>query len=149
MRLRVLSIVTLLVCIVLLLIAVLNIYWAFGGHKGINGAIPTIKGHRLLHPGPLGTLAVALSLILASIVIGVQGQIIRIPFLKRISFWSSCVIALVFLIRSIGDFRYVGFFKTVQRSIFAQRDNMFYTPLCLLLTVMVAFIAVIGESKNR
>src|ERR1700754_2545053 len=142
MRLRVLRIVTLLVCIALLLIAALHIYWAFGGHNMVNEAIPTYKGRRLLHPSPLGTFIVALLIIAAGVVIGIQGRVIPIPLFKRVSFWGSCLIAAIFLMRSIGDFRYVGLFKTFQRSVFAQRDTNIYTPLCLLLTVMITFIAV-------
>jgi hypothetical protein len=136
-----------MVCLVLLLVAILHIYWAFGGHKGINGAIPTVKGHRLLHPGHLGTFIVALLIIVAGVVVGIQGRIIPIPFFKRIGFWGSCLIATVFLIRSIGDFKYVGLFKTVNYSVFAQRDTEFYTPLCLLLTVMIVFVTIVGGNK--
>jgi len=42
---------------------------------------------------------------------------------------------LVLLARAVGDFKYVGFFKTVRASRFAVLDTWFYSPLCALLAL--------------
>ena len=45
------------------------------------------------------------------------------------------------LMRAIGDFRYVGFFKRVRGSRFARMDTTLYSPLCLALAAGVAAVA--------
>jgi hypothetical protein len=45
------------------------------------------------------------------------------------------------LARAVGDFRLVGFFKTVRGSTFARMDTRLYSPLCVLLGIGMALIA--------
>ena len=55
--------------------------------------------------------------------------------------WLSYALALGLLARAIGEFKYVGFFKRVRGSRFAQLDSLLYSPLCLLLAAGVAAVA--------
>lgn len=52
------------------------------------------------------------------------------------------MLALVFFARGVGDFRYVGFFKSIKGSLFAMRDTYVYSPLCMVLAAMIAVVAV-------
>jgi len=52
------------------------------------------------------------------------------------------LLALVFFARGVGDFRYVGFFKSIKGSLFAMRDTYVYSPLCMVLAAMIAVVAV-------
>ena len=45
------------------------------------------------------------------------------------------------LARAIGEFRLVGFFKTVKGSLFARMDTLFFSPLCVLLSLGLASLA--------
>lgn len=54
---------------------------------------------------------------------------------------AAWILAAVMLLRSIGDFRYVGFFKRERAGRFAELDTRFYSPLCLLLALAVAWVA--------
>jgi len=47
------------------------------------------------------------------------------------------LIAVVFLIRAMGDFKYVGFFKKVRNTRFAKLDMNFYSPLCVAVSVTI------------
>lgn len=50
------------------------------------------------------------------------------------------VIASIFILRTIGDFNYVGFFKKYKTTKFGLNDTKYYSPLCLtigILTVML------------
>jgi len=49
------------------------------------------------------------------------------------------VISLLFLMRAIGDFRLVGFFKPASDSSFAYWDSRLFSPLCLFIA-LAAFI---------
>ena len=55
---------------------------------------------------------------------------------------GSIVCALVFLLRAIGDFKYVGIFKTIKHSTFAQNDSKWYSPLCLFLSFVYVLVLV-------
>jgi hypothetical protein len=46
------------------------------------------------------------------------------------------IIPAIFLIRAIGDFKYVGFTKKVKSSTFAELDTKFFSPLCLVIAAL-------------
>ena len=48
---------------------------------------------------------------------------------------------LVLLLRAIGDFNLVGFFKRIRGSAFARMDTWFYSPLCVLLGIGLLNVA--------
>ncbi|WP_042478095.1 DUF3995 domain-containing protein [Bacillus ndiopicus] len=118
------------------IIALLHIYWAFGGHWGTSVVIPSKVGtqHAAFHPRRFGTCLVALLLFCASSIIAIQGGLIQILQANKLSSIACLVCAIVFLIRAIGDFRYVGFFKTIRHSRFAKYDTWLFSPFCIFLS---------------
>ncbi len=98
--------------IIFLFLSGLHIYWAFGGTWGFGATIPTTPdGLRTLNPGKLGTLIVAAGLLLFALVTwGNSGYFNQMISMKLIHI-VSIIIGGIFLIRAIGDFRYIGFFK--------------------------------------
>ncbi len=46
-------------------------------------------------------------------------------------------LAAIFVLRAVGDFHYVGFFKRVRGSVFARRDTWVFSPLCVVLAVLI------------
>jgi hypothetical protein len=54
---------------------------------------------------------------------------------------GAWLIAAVFALRAIGDFRYVGFFKRIRDSRFARLDTLAYSPLCACLALLVGISA--------
>jgi hypothetical protein len=50
------------------------------------------------------------------------------------------LIAGVFMLRAIGEFKYVGFFKKVRKTAFGLNDTKFYSPLCLLIGLLMMII---------
>lgn len=57
---------------------------------------------------------------------------------------AGWLIPLIFLLRAMGDFKYIGFFKKVKETDFAVRDTRFYSPLCLFIGLNGVFVAVFG-----
>ena len=55
----------------------------------------------------------------------------------------SAVFAVIFFLRFVGEFSYVGIFKRHKNSKFARMDTLLYSPLCLFLSVCCA-MAVLG-----
>ena len=54
------------------------------------------------------------------------------------------LMAAAFLLRSVGDFRYVGVFKRVAHTRFAYWDTRLFVPICLLLFAACVCAAVYG-----
>jgi len=49
------------------------------------------------------------------------------------AWWLVAVAALLLVVRSYGEGKYVGLLKTVRNTEFARRDDAFFTPLIVLL----------------
>ncbi|OPH48472.1 hypothetical protein BC351_08365 [Paenibacillus ferrarius] len=117
----------------LTLISIVHVYWAFGGRWGKHAAIPSQAGENrpAFVPGKMATLFVAVLLLIACLILLVQSgytQYLQASMMTRI----GCVVCgSVFLLRAIGDFRFVGFFKKINHSVFAKNDTWLYSPLCL------------------
>jgi len=122
------------VCL-LWLISIIHVYWAFGGQWGTGAVIPIKDGsqQKVFSPRKWGTLCVALLLLSASVIILVQGGYMTALPASTYSKVGCIACAIVFSIRAMGDFRYVGFFKTIKHSQFARNDTKLYSPLCLFL----------------
>jgi hypothetical protein len=121
--------------IVIALLGALHAYWAFGGRFGRGMVIPERNGVPLLRPGPWTTLFVGILLWAGSACLLARLGLLRGSLPSSIVAASVWFMALVFLLRSVGDFRYVGFSKRVVQSRFAYWDTRLYSPLCLLLAV--------------
>ncbi len=116
-------------------IGAIHFYWAFGGLWAKRLAIPTTQeGAPLFNPG-FGP-CVIIGLFFSVLLLINQKELLRsLPLLYERVLWA--IIALVFLARAIGDFQYVGFFKYVKHTTFAYLDNLYYTPLCLLIFSLI------------
>lgn len=114
------------------LIAALHIYWALGFKIDIRNVVPVVNGEPLFRPGPFGTFAVAIVLCcFATVSLGLgfpeKVPVHYLPFFKI----SGYSISIVLLVRSVGDFKYAGFFKRIKGSNFAKYDSWLYSPFCL------------------
>jgi hypothetical protein len=128
-------------------LALLHVYWAAGGVWGHAATVPTraptgaaANGARLFNPSRAGTLAVAAGLLLAALVVLGRLGLRAAPLPGWVFVWGCWVLALLFLSRAVGEFRYVGLFKRVRGTEFAGWDTWLFTPLCLFIAASVAII---------
>ena len=63
----------------------------------------------------------------------IRANLIHLQLPDLIANYGLYALAIVLIIRAIGDFKYVGFFKTVKDTPFADYDTKYYSPLCLFL----------------
>lgn len=134
------------VALILSSLALLHVYWAFGGGWGAKDAVPHYEGKPLFKPGPGACTAVAALLVLAAAVVWSKAFGWLPPSLP--TYWSTVGtfgVALVFMGRAVGDFRWVGVFKRERSSRFARLDSRVYSPLCLLLGIGALLVAVGGR----
>lgn len=127
---------------IFLLLSALHFYWVFGGKWAAEKVIPTsLEGKSMLNPSKVSTSIVALGLLFFAVIIYLQNHLFSIPlqYLKYLPLF----IAGIFLLRSIGDFKYVGFFKKINNTVFAKNDSKIYSPLCLYLAISCLTIVIL------
>ncbi|QNK64645.1 DUF3995 domain-containing protein [Pedobacter sp. PAMC26386] len=128
--------------LIFIFLSFIHVYWAAGGRWGKDSAVPVNDhGGKLFIPGAGGTLIVAAGLLIFAMIN------LSICVLPGIGLYYSYlqygipVIGLIFLLRAVGDFKYVGFFKKHKTSDFAKMDTLFYAPLCFLFSMTHALIS--------
>jgi len=134
-----------LLSLILGAISLLHFYWAVGGKWGFYEALPTKEnGERLFIPkkihsfivgsGLLGIVGFVVFVLLKVINEGPYFLVIGKP-VKYILIYLG--IGIVFLIRAIGEFKYVGFFKKVKHTSFGKRDTKYFSPLSANSQIMI------------
>ena len=117
-------------------LALVHFYWATGGQWAFDSALPVDEqGIRILNPGVMDSVVVGFALFLFGLFYLLSGDwfSVHIPNkIQRIGLWS---IPIIFTLRAIGDFKYVGFFKQIKTTEFARLDTFIYSPLCLSISV--------------
>jgi hypothetical protein len=131
--------------ITFLALAILHVYWAFGGNFGHGSVIPTVQGQPMFMPSFWGTMTVAFALFLVAVALLAMGS--SVSWIRLSSLAAVICTSLVLVLRSIGEFELIGFFKTQSDSRFAQMDTWFYSPLCLALAVMMTCLIMFDSGR--
>jgi hypothetical protein len=133
---------SILIAVIFLLLSTIHFYWAMGGKWGMGAVVPiTETGNKTFTPSALASVVVGVGLLLFGLIqFGLTTTFFNtIDF--RIFKYSNFFIALIFLVRAIGDFKYAGFFKKIKGTSFAKNDSRFYSPLCLFLSCSTSWLA--------
>lgn len=128
--------VNIILALIFLILSLLHVYWAFGGKWALEGVIPDIDGKLNEIPGTFLTLLVAFGLLAMG---GFYFFQELYGFTNVDTWWVKYIkwiIPSIFLIRVIGDFKYVGLFKNRKEGLFAKRDTMIYVPLCVAISIL-------------
>ncbi len=125
---------------VFLSLSLVHVYWLLGGRAGHLAAIPERDGKPVVQPSTMATALVAIILALCPILIAATGGLLALPLSDRVLAWLTRALALGLLLRAIGDFRLVGFFKRIRHTRFARLDTTVYSPLCLALAIGCAIV---------
>jgi hypothetical protein len=123
---------------ILLMAAVLHVYWALGGNVGQFVSAPELSGRPVFHLPRYSNALVAVGLLAGALALaarsGALGSAVRTP----VTAYAARVMAIGFALRALGDFHFLGFFKSVRGTPFAYYDTWFYCPLFICLAVMCA-----------
>ena len=124
-------------------LALLHLHWGFGGTWGFEKSLPTNEeGKKMLNPTKKDSLIVGVGLLFFATfyILKARGIELNLPaWVMTVAGW---LIPAIFLLRAMGDFKYIGFFKKVRSTDFGRRDTWFYSPLCLIIGIMGVVIAV-------
>ena len=134
---------TTIIAIILFLIFLSSIhfYWGVGGRWGSEAVIPTKDDNvKVMMPGLLPTFIVAFGLSGFGLFILIKSELISLNLPLWLDNYGLWIIAGIFILRAIGEFNYVGFFKKIKHTKFGQRDTKYYSPLCLLIGILTIII---------
>lgn len=120
-------------CLFFIFLALLHLYWAFGGKWALWETIPHIDGKPAFHPNPIMMMGLTIALLgIASLFILLAWPIeALLPWTRYIA-WGF---AGVFFARAMGDFKALGFTKKIKDTDFAYWDTRLYSPLCVLVAL--------------
>lgn len=135
------EIISILLFLVFLFLSLIHFYWGFGGQWGNNAVVPTKDNEQpVFVPKTISTFIVAIGLLCFGTFYLIKAQLIEIKlpiFLEKYGFW---ILILIFALRSIGEFNYVGLFKKHKTSQFAINDTKYYTPLCIIIALLTLIL---------
>jgi len=118
--------------------------WLTGNEWGLEQSLPANEnGKRLFTPGKFETALVGFGLVLFGLFYLLQTGFINFEIPDWIERYVKWIIPTIFLIRALGDFKYVGFFKKIKNTEFGKVDTKLFSPLCLLLGVLGFLIALL------
>lgn len=129
-------VLTLTLVLTFTFLAGMHFYWAAGGHWGLSGALPANEqGMKLLNPSTLDCIIVGVLLSLLALFYLLAIGIIESGLSDTIKLIGLWVVPIIFALRAIGDFKYVGFFKQIRTTEFALLDTIYFSPLCLAISL--------------
>ncbi len=127
---------SIILAVIFLSLGILHLYWALGGSWGLAAAVPTrVDGTALFRPRTIDSVIVGVGLLAFGIFYLVKGGVInyQLPnWLMQIGAWG---IPSIFILRAIGERKYLGFFKKISQTDFGKLDSRFISPLCLLIGI--------------
>ena len=120
--------------IVFYTLGALHIYWGLGGKRALEQTLPTTTtGKKVLSPKLYHSMIVGIALVSFGIFYFIKSGTIDIHLPDLISNYGGWFISVLFSLRAVGDFKFVGLFKNVKETLFARLDTILFTPLCLTI----------------
>ena len=99
-----------------------------------EATLPMLDGKPTINPGPWLTSLVGTLLLTMGGLVAARSGLVAVPVSPTLLEWLCYGLAAIFLIRAVGDFNLIGFFKRVRDSRFSRWDSLAYSPLCLCLS---------------
>ncbi len=115
----------------------IHVYWLFGGTWALRKAIPTKDKDAAMMPIPRSaTLVVAVVLLAFGQLYLLKSGVFTFSLPDWVTTFGYWGIPTLFILRAIGEFKYVGFFKKIKTTEFAIADSKVFSPLCLCIGIV-------------
>lgn len=141
-----LSSLAIFLALIFAVLALLHFYWAVGGSFGGEAAVPSMAGEKIFTPSAFASTVVGILLLLGMFAFLGRVGYMTYGFPTWLFRLGTATIAVLFLLRAIGEFRYVGFFKSIRDSEFASWDSYLFSPLCLFIAVSAFLVSYFDPS---
>ncbi|MGV6861347.1 MAG: DUF3995 domain-containing protein [Putridiphycobacter sp.] len=137
------SIISIILFTIFTTLSLLHFYWLFGGKWGLEKVIPTKENQTsALQIPQFATLVVAVVLQVFGLIYLIKVRPFDIKFPYLVIEYGYWIIPSIFILRTIGDFKYVGLFKKIRHTEFAKADSKWFIPLCLTIGFLGLLIAI-------
>ncbi len=126
--------------------AAFHLHWALGGRTGFAVSLPQrpdgspVMAHRLPWWRPAAG-AVALGLVALALLMLSHAGHLPLPLPKRLAGAVLLATGAAFVARALVPNRYVGLFKSLRQTRWARYDTRLYSPLFLLLGLLLVALA--------
>ena len=128
---------SILLSIILIGLGLIHFNWVIGGKFGFSESLPTKEsGERVLNPKKIDSAIVGIGLTIFGIFYILKSGLMEYNIPAWIMKYGSWIIPIIFLLRAIGEFRYVGFFKSIKKTEFGKLDTKLFSPLCLAIGIL-------------
>lgn len=127
-------IISILLSFILIGLGIIHFNWVLGGTFGFAESLPTNeRGERVLNPKKIESAIVGFGLMVFGFFYIFKSGLITYNLPEWLMTYGSWIIPIIFLLRAVGEFKYIGFFKRVKNTRFGKLDTKLYSPLCLLI----------------
>ena len=139
------SMLSLLLFVIFTALGLIHFNWVFGGKWGFEKTIPTKEnGERVLNPKKVDSAVVGLALCSFAMFYLLKSSFLNIDIPIWITTYGSWIIPSIFILRAMGDFKYIGFFKKIKSTTFGKADSKIFSPLCLTIGLIGLLIQLIN-----
>ena len=129
-------VLSILLSLILIGLGIVHFNWVIGGKFGFVESLPTKEnGERILNPKKIDSAIVGIGLTAFGIFYILKSGVIEYNTPEWIMRYGSWIIPVIFILRAIGEFKYVGFFKSVKKTDFGKLDTKLFSPLCLIIGI--------------
>lgn len=130
--------------IIFTVLAVIHFVWALGVSWGEKFAVPAKEnGEKVINPGRLECIIIGSGLSLFAIFYLSYLDFATYKFPEWVYLSVGWGIPSIFMLRAIGEFKYIGFFKKVKNTDFGKADTVFFSPLCILIGIIGIMIQIV------
>lgn len=130
-------ILSVILSVIFIGLGLIHFNWVVGGKFGFSESLPTKEsGERVINPKKIDSAIVGIGLTSFAIFYLLKSGLIAFNLHEWVMSIGSWIIPLIFLLRAMGDFKYIGFFKTVKTTEFGKRDSKLFSPLCTVIGVL-------------
>jgi len=129
-------ILSIILSIIFIVLGLIHFNWVIGGTYGFAASLPTKEnGERFLNPRKIDSAIVGIGLTAFSLFYLFKSSLISYQLPEWILTYGGWIIPAVFMLRAIGDFKYVGVFKSIKTTDFGKLDTKLFSPLCLIIAI--------------
>ena len=127
----------------------LHFYWLAGGKWGLQQVVPTKNKATDFRPPPkFATFIVAIVLIGFGLLYLIRTGYLNVQLPNGLADYGYWGIPVIFILRAIGEFQYVGFFKAIKGTEFAKADSKLFSPLCLFIGIIGIVVQLLGTTPK-
>lgn len=137
-------ILSILLSLILIGLGLIHFNWVIGGKFGFSESLPIKEnGERVLNPKKIDSAIVGIGLTAFGIFYVLKSGLFVYDLPEWIMKYGGWIIPIIFILRAIGEFKYVGFFKSIKKTDFGKLDTKLFSPLCLIIGILGIIIHLI------